>query len=120
MENINWTIIFVTMLTVLLNGGIVAFFTIKPSRKKAIVESRMSEFDLLNKEHQAVYEQMNKRIDMLTQDIMQLRKLSSQRIAVIRQAYKCKTPWNDCPVLLKQYSFDKENTACDNCDKKET
>ena len=54
-------------------------------------------------------------------DLSELKKKYEEKVISIRQAYICKVPSEECPVLLKQAKFDMahECEECRGCEKNE-
>lgn len=129
MEN-NWKEIVMAILALVSSGGwlnnYIHMKTIKTTQLKASEEAKAAKIDndisrmnQLNK----IIEAMDKRISSLEAEVAILRKKDQinekkldRKRKVIRAANKCKIPSDECPVLLLQEEFDKEE-ICKDCKK---
>lgn len=59
---------------------------------------------------------MNKEVTRIENDLSELKKKYEEKVISIRQAYICKVPSEECPVLLKQAKFDMAH-ECRGCEK---
>lgn len=105
---------------------IIAFVNIKSTKKKAQAEAVTVEISNLRETIKIVREsytdtlkQMDKRVDRLQLELNDINLKYQERVIAIRQAYICKVPSTECPVLMKQLSFDElhECEECEGCNK---
>ena len=61
---------------------------------------------------------MDARFARLAGEMRVIRKKLEEKVTAIRQAYNCKVPIDECPVLKKQKQMEGE-TGCVDCDVKD-
>ena len=123
----DWTQIIVAALSGgAISGGILKLLTIKPFKQKAMAEAKALEIQnlenvikIISEQSSQTIAQLDKRIDKIQRDLDSLNKKYGEKVIVIGQAYKCKVPNTDCPVLKKQFDFSvKDEKDCLNCNDK--
>lgn len=99
----------------ILSGAVMTFFTVKPQRKKIIAEAGGLEMKnihdaltVLKGAYDETIKQMDKRVDALQDEMKIIRRKLDCKVIAIRQAYNCKIPADQCPVLRKQKQVDDE------------
>lgn len=109
--------------------SIIALANINSSKKKAKAEAVTVEISnlretmkIMQSSYADTLKQMDKRVDKLQNELDDINLKYQERVIAIRQAYICKVPSTECPVLMKQLAFDElhECDGCDGCDKGKT
>lgn len=106
--------------------NIVALANINSSKKKAKAEAVTIEIsnlretmEIMRESYSTTLLQVGKRVDKLQEELSDINQKYQERVIAIRQAYICKVPSEECPVLMKQLSFDElhECEECNGCKK---
>lgn len=125
-ENIGWVEGIIGVLGAISVTNIVTLVNINSSKKKAKAEAVTVEISNLRETMQVMRDsytntlkQVDKRVDKLQDELSDINQKYQERVIAIRQAYICKVPSEECPVLMKQLSFDElhECEECTGCNK---
>lgn len=120
-ENIGWVEGIIGVLSAISVTNIVTLVNINSSKKKAKAEAVTVEISNLRETMQVMrdsytntLQQVDKRVDKLQDELSDINQKYQERVIAIRQAYICKVPSEECPVLMKQLAFD-ELHECEEC-----
>lgn len=98
-----------------------SILTLGSTKKKAAAEAESVEISNLEKSINIIRDsltstisQMDKRLDDTQSELWRLKKRYEEKVISIRQAYSCRVPSQDCPILLKQAEFDAKY-ECEEC-----
>lgn len=123
-EWLNWVVGIIGGPLIITN--IVTLVNINSSKKKAKAEAVTVEIsnlretmEVMRKSYESTIVQVDKRVDKLQNDLADINSKYQERVIAIRQAYICKVPSEECPVLMKQFSFDEQHECeeCEGCSK---
>lgn len=131
MQTMNSTIEWLNWIFGIIGGpliitNIVTLVNINSSKKKAKAEAVTVEIsnlretmEVMRKSYESTIIQVDKRVDKLQEDFTDINNKYQERVIAIRQAYICKVPSEECPVLIKQFSFDEQHECeeCEGCSK---